>query len=52
MGVLDKDSSLPQGVLGRHDKSERNLVGHELLEFCAINSLSIMSTWFQKKEMH
>ena len=40
MGVLDKDSSLQQGVLGRHGKSERNLVGHDLLEFCAINSLS------------
>ena len=32
VGVLDEDSSLWQGVLGRHGKSERNLAGHELLE--------------------
>ena len=29
-----------------------NLAGHELLEFCAINNLCIMNTWFQKKEIH
>ena len=33
-------------------ESEHNLAGHELLEFCAINSLSIMNPWFQKKEIH
>ena len=32
--------------------TECNLAGHELLEFCAINKLSIMNTWFQKKEIH
>ena len=24
----------------------------ELLEFCAVNEMSIMNTWFQKKEIH
>ena len=52
VGVLDQDSDLWRGILGRHGMIERNLAGHELLEFCAINNLSIMNTWFQKKEIH
>ena len=52
VGVLDQDSNLWRGILGRHGMTERNLAGHELLEFCAINNLSIMNTWFQKKEIH
>ena len=39
-------------VLGRHGKCERNLAGEEFLEFCATNSLSIMNTWFQKKDIY
>ena len=41
-----------QEVLGRYGKNECNLAGAELLEFCAVNELSIMNTWFQKKEIH
>ena len=52
VGILDQDSNLWRGILGRHGMTERNLAGHELLEFCAINNLSIMNTWFQKKEIH
>ena len=52
VGVLDQDSDLWRGILGRHGMIERKLAGHELLEFCAINNLSIMNTWFQKKEIH
>ena len=52
VGVLDQDSNLWRGILGRHGMTERNVAGHELLEFCAINNLSIMNTWFQKKEIH
>ena len=52
MGVLDQGSDVWCGVLGRHGKSERNLAGEEFLEFCPANSLSIMNTWFQKKEIH
>ena len=52
VGVLDQGSDVWCGVLGRHGKSERNLAGEEFLEFCAANSLSIMNTWFQKKEIH
>ena len=36
----------------RKSKSERNPAGVELLEFCAVNELSIMNTWYQKKEIH
>ena len=35
--------------LGKHGLSERNFVGEEFLEFCALNQFSIMNTWFQKK---
>ena len=49
VGVLDQGSDMWCGVLGRH---EHNLAGEEFLEFCAANSLSIMNTWFQKKEIH
>ena len=33
-------------------KCERNPAVVELLEFYGANELSIMNTWFQKKEMH
>ena len=52
VGVLDQDSNLWRGILGRHGMSGHSLAGNELLEFCAINNLSIMSTWFQKKEIN
>ena len=26
--------------------------GERLLEFCAVNNLTIMNTWFEKKEVH
>ena len=49
--MLDKDWLMVK-CSGRHSQSESNLAGHEILEFCAINSQSIMNNWFQKKEMH
>ena len=52
VGVLDQDSDVWQGVLGRYGKSERNLAGVELLEFYAVNELSVMNTWFKKREIH
>ena len=52
VGALDDTSDLWRGVLGRHGLPERNQAGEELLEFCAINELSIMNTWFQKKKVH
>ena len=45
-------NDLWSGVLGRYGLSERNIAGEELLGFCASNALSIMNTWFQKREIH
>ena len=50
VGVLDTGNNLWQGVIGKHGLSERNLVGEECLEFCALNQLSIMNNWFHKKK--
>ena len=51
VGVLDHND-LWSSVLGRYGLSERNIAGEELLGFCASNVLSIMNTWFQKREIH
>ena len=52
VGVLDTGNNLWQGVIGKHGLSERNFVGEEFLEFCALNQFSIMNTWFQKKKIY
>ena len=52
VGVLDDRSDLWRDVLGRYGLPERNQAGEALLEVCAINELSIMNTWFQKKSVH
>ena len=41
-----------RGVRGRHGLGECNGAGERILEFCAINNLTIMSTWFSKKPIH
>ena len=38
--------------MGIHRLEERNEAGEEFLEFCASNQLTIMNTWFKKKETH
>ena len=30
----------------------RNLAGEELLQFCTINQLTVMNTWFEKKDIY
>ena len=40
------------GSSGKTGMNERNIAGIDLLEFCAVNELSIMNTWFQKREVH
>ena len=52
VGVRNPDNGLWEGVIGSHGRSERNTAGEDLLQFCSINQLSIMNTWFQKKEIH
>ena len=43
------ESDLWRGTLGVHGLDERNNTGEE---FCATNQLTIMNSWFQKKEIH
>ena len=44
------DDDVWSGVLGYHGLDVRYQAGEEFLSFCEINQLSIMNTWFQKKE--
>ena len=37
---------------GGNGIDERNEAGEELLQFCALNQLIVMNTWFQKKTVH
>jgi hypothetical protein len=39
-------------TLGLYGLDERNDAGEEFLELCATNNLTIMNTWFQKKDLH
>ena len=52
VGRRDPENDLWRGTLGVHGLDERNDAGEEFLEFCATNQLTIMNSWFQKKEIH
>ena len=58
VGVLKPAEEQWQGVLGRHDLDERSAAGEDFMQFCAsvhlcaMNQLSVMNTWFQKKTIH
>ena len=39
-------------MLGEHGLDERNMAGEEFLQFCAVNQLTVMNTWFQKKDIY
>ena len=49
VGVLKSDEEEWQGVVGRNGLDERNEAGEDLMQFCALNQLTVMNTWFQKK---
>ena len=51
VGRSDSENDLWAGVRGRHGMTDVNEAGKEFLEFCAINQLTIMNTWFAKKEI-
>ncbi len=40
------------GVHGRHGVGQMNSSGEELLAWCSLNSLVVMNTMFEKKEIH
>ena len=52
VGHREAESDLWRGSLGIHGLEERNEAGEEFLEFCASNQLTIMNTWFRKKEIY
>ena len=52
VGKRDKTSSLWRGTLGTHGFGERNEAGEDLLEFCSLNQLTIMNSWFKKKDIY
>ena len=52
VGKRDHSSCLWEETLGLYGLDERNDAGEEFLELCATNNLTIMNTWFQKKDLH
>jgi hypothetical protein len=46
------ESDLWQRTLRIYGLHERNDAGEEFLEFCAFNRLTVMNSWFQKKELY
>ena len=52
VGVLKAGDDSWRGVIRKHGIDERNLAGEEFLQFCAVNQLTVMNTWFQKKDTY
>ena len=52
VGVLKLGEEECQGVVGKHGLDERNEAGEVFMQFCALNQLTVMNTWFQKKSIH
>ena len=52
VGVLKSDEEEWRGVVGKHGLDERNEVGEDFLQFCALNQLTVMNTWFQKRDIY
>ena len=52
VGKRDVASSLWRETLGIHGFDERNDAGEEFLEFCSSNHLTIMNSWFKKKDVY
>ena len=51
VGMRDRSSELWY-VLGCFGIDDRNQAGEDLLNFCDLNQLSLMNTWFQKDSFH
>ena len=52
VGCSAAGDALWKGVRGRHGIGTCNEAGERLLEFCVVNQLTIMNTWFAKKAIH
>ena len=38
--------------MGKNGIDKRNEAGEDLLQFCVMNQLTVMNTWFQKKNIY
>ena len=52
VGSSRGDSDLWRDIRGKYGVGECNVAGEKFLEFCALNQLTIMNTWFQKRHHH
>ena len=52
VGCSDTNGELWRGIWGRYGIGAGNEAGDRLLEFCAVNQLTVMNTWFAKKDIH
>ena len=41
-----------RGIVGKHGLDEGNGAGEEFMHFCALNQLTVMNTWFQRKKIY
>ena len=52
VGSSTAGGNLWRGVRRKHGMGTCNGAGEKLSEFCAVNNLTIMNTWFAKKPIH
>ena len=52
VGKREGDSDVWREVRGKHGVASSNEAGARLLEFCAVNDLTIMNTWFEKPQVY
>ena len=51
-GSSEMERSQWDGVRGQHGVGKTNEAGTSLLTFCALNGLTVINTWFEKKDMY
>ena len=52
VGSRGLDNDMWSDVVGKHGIDDKNEAGDHLLDFCATNELSVMNTWFEKKQIY
>ena len=50
VGALKPGEEEWQGIVGEHGLDKR-YEAEDFMQFCALNQLTVMNTWFQKKKM-
>ena len=49
---VGKENNTWNGIIGHHGYGVMNERGERLLQFCLLNKLGIMNTWFEHKDAH